>query len=440
MSYTDRIQSGLHDPQALEKMYRTAVRSGEQGAFREAIEQAWQAAPDNLLLGAWYYRLQPEESADGGGVSHWKKAVLFAVLTGLLFWALSDFNRLTIAGGDVPYLVLVWAPLAATTTLFFLALTGPRPSPRRLAGLVIVLLAAGAWAVWGAPALLQRSSTLDHYLALSGIHLPLLAWGALGLMLLGWRSTTGERFAFLIKSIEVIITAGLYLMAGMAFVGITVGLFDALGIEIPEQVMRPFAVGGFGVLPILAVVSVYDPARSPAGQDFSQGLSRFVHTLMRLLLLPTLVVLVIYTLFIPFNFMQPFQERDVLIIYNIMLFAVMGLLLGATPLREGETSDAFKRWLRRGLIGVVALALLVSGYAMAATVYRTVSMGGMTMNRMTIIGWNVINIAILGVLLYRQVRSNVQEWVATTQEVFALATNAYLAWALFIVLSPPLLF
>ena len=439
MSYADRIQSALHDPRALEKMYRTAVQFGEQGAFRESIEQAWRVAPDNLLLGAWYYRLQPEESAYNEGASRWKKAVLFAVLTGLLFWTLSDFNRLTIAGGDVPYLVLVWAPLAATITLFFLALTGPRPSPRRLAGLVTVLLAASAWAVWGAPALLQ-TFTLEHYLMLSGIHLPLLAWGALGLMLLGWRSTTRERFAFLIKSIEVIITAGLYLMAGMAFVGITVGLFDALGIEIPEQVMRLFAVGGFGMLPVLAVASVYDPTRSPAAQDFTQGLSRFVHTLMRLLLLPTLVVLVIYTLFIPFNFMQPFQERDVLIIYNVMLFAVMGLLLGATPLYEGETSDAFQRWLHRGLIGVVVLALLVSVYAMAATVYRTVSMGGITMNRMTIIGWNVINITILGVLLYRQVRSNAQEWVATTQEVFALATNAYLVWALFIVLASPLLF
>ncbi len=439
MSYPDRIQSALHDPQALEKMYQTAVQSGEQGAFREAIEQAWQAAPDDLLLSAWHYRLQPEASTYDVGVSHWKKAVLFAVLTGLLFWALSDFNRLTIAGGDVPYLVLVWAPLAAAVTLFFLALTGPRPAPRRLAGLVTVLLAASAWVVWGAPALLQ-TFTLDHYLTLSGVHLPILAWGALGLMLLGWRSPTRERFAFLIKSVEVIITAGLYLMAGVAFVGITVDLFYALGIGIPEQVMRPFAVGGFGLLPVLAVASVYNPARSPAAQDFSQGLSRFVHTLMRLLLLPTLVVLVIYTLFIPFNFIQPFQERDVLIVYNIMLFAVMGLLLGATPLHEGETSDAFQRWLRRGLIGVAALALLVSVYAVAATVYRTVSMGGLTMNRMTIIGWNVINIAILGVLLYRQARSNAQEWIATTQEVFALATNAYLVWALFIVLFLPVLF
>ena len=36
----------------------------------------------------------------------------------------------------------------------------------------------------------------------------------------------------------------------------------------------------------------------------------------------TLIVLVVYLAFIPFRFWEPFQNRDVLIIYNGMLFAV----------------------------------------------------------------------------------------------------------------------
>ncbi len=61
--------------------------------------------------------------------------------------------------------------------------------------------------------------------------------------------------------------------------------FAALGIELPELVLRLIAAGGVGLLPVLAVATTYDPRVRPAEQDFDQGLSRFVATLMRLLLL-----------------------------------------------------------------------------------------------------------------------------------------------------------
>jgi len=67
---------------------------------------------------------------------------------------------------------------------------------------------------------------------------------------------------------------------------------------------------------------------------------------MRLLLPLTLVVLVIYVAVIPFAFMAPFRDRDVLIVYNVMLFAILGLLLGATPLRADAVSPRLGRALR----------------------------------------------------------------------------------------------
>ncbi|RMF40102.1 MAG: hypothetical protein D6755_13770, partial [Anaerolineae bacterium] len=266
------------------------------------------------------------------------------------------------------------------------------------------------------------------------------AWGALGLLVLGLGSTVEARFAFLIRSVEVVITAGLFLIAGVAFAGITVGLFSVLGVEISEVMMRLLVAGGFGLLPILALATVYDPTRGPLEQDFSQGLSRFVHTLMRLMLVPTLVVLAIYIVFIPMNFMEPFRHRDVLLVYNVMLFAVMGLLMGALPVQAGEVSERVRVWLRRGVVAVGGLALLVSVYALAAIVYRTVTMGGITINRMTVIGWNSINITLLGMLLYRQAGRDDTAWVDEVQRVFALGTNAYLLWTLFLLLGIPLLF
>ena len=97
------------------------------------------------------------------------------------------------------------------------------------------------------------------------------------------------------------------------------------------------------------------------------------------------------------------------------------------------------KWLQNGIIAVSGLVVLVSLYALSATVFRTIE-GGWTLNRITIIGWNTINISILSVLLYKQFRSEREKWVGALQSVFSLATNAYVIWTLFLLLVLPLLF
>jgi hypothetical protein len=164
-----------------------------------------------------------------------------------------------------------------------------------------------------------------------------------------------------------------------------------------------------------------------------------IATMMRLLLPLTLGVLVIYVFVIPFNFLEPYQNRDVLIVYNLMLFAIMGLLLGATPMRSDDLSPQLQKWLRMGIIAVAILAEVVSLYALSATVYRTID-GGLTINRLTIIGWNVINISILLGLIYKQFKDGREQWITSLKSVFSLATNAYLVWVLFLVINIPLLF
>jgi hypothetical protein len=160
---------------------------------------------------------------------------------------------------------------------------------------------------------------------------------------------------------------------------------------------------------------------------------------MRVLLPLTLLVLVVYLAFIPLRFWEPFQNRDVLIIYNVMLFAVMALLVGATPIKPAALTPRLGLWLRRCLIAVALLATLVSLYALAAIAYRTWE-GGVTLNRLTILGWNLINIGILVGLLLRQVRADRNTWAAALQAAFGMGMPVYVAWALFVVLAMPWVF
>jgi len=49
------------------------------------------------------------------------------------------------------------------------------------------------------------------------------------------------------------ITAGVYLIFGMAFGAITLGMFAALNITPSDSMTRLIAAGGFGLIPIMAV-------------------------------------------------------------------------------------------------------------------------------------------------------------------------------------------
>jgi hypothetical protein len=108
-------------------------------------------------------------------------------------------------------------------------------------------------------------------------------------------------------------------------------------------------------------------------------------------------------------------------------------------LRVEELSPKLQAVLRNGILALVILALLVSLYALSAIAYRTI-VGDFTVNRTAIIGWNTINIAILGAILVTQVRRGLEGWAERLQKVFSRATVAYVIWDIFLIIALPLLF
>ena len=428
------------DAQGLEALYATLGEQGQADAFAQAIHTLYAQAEENLLYAAWHYRLNtllkttvavapPEQSRVA-----WLVAIGLGLLNGLLFWLLSDFQQVTILD-RVPLLPLIAAPLYATLMMGFVSLTTRRQWARWavcVGLLVVAVLYVIGMAVWRGDRTMQGSVSM-----LQMIHLPALAWFAVGLYLLWDSPTPFARFAGVIKSVEAVITAGLFLAAGGVFTALTFGLFTTLTLEPPVWMIRLFAAGGLGLVPLLAVAAVYRPELPPALQIFAQGLSKLIALILRLLLPLTLLVAVVYIVLIPANFMQPFQHRESLIVYNAMLFAIIGLLVGATPVQANDLSPGLRMWLRRCLLALVCLTLIVAFYAMAAILYRTWQ-DGWTPNRLAVIGWNVINISILALLLYRQRRTT--DWLSAIHATISTGLSWYALWSLLLVLLLPWLF
>jgi len=445
VNYRETIRRLASDPEGLELAYQQAAKAGKADAFAAALAALHEENEQDVLLSAWHYRFAHAASAARRAIA-WAWAVPLAAVNGLVLWLLSDEQRYGLhvtnpfSGAEyevLPAFVLLASPIAASIIVLFLAAAGDRRWRRALA-VAIALAALTAYVLVAYPHAGPRVYQ-EQYLILMTMHLTLLAWAGIGAYALYGRSDAQNRFAFLVKSLEFVVVAGLFGIIGGMFTAVTFGLFDALGMLPPDAVVRLFVAGGSGLIAVLAAALTIEPGAEPRRQPFDEGPSRLVATLLRILLPPALVVLVVYLGFIPANFREPFENRDVLIAFNAMLFAVVGLVVGAVPLHAGDLDARSRAWLRRGVVALVALALLVGVYALAAIVYRTVG-DRLTPNRLTFIGWNLVNIAALSWLLAKQRGAGEDRWLSRLHETFAGAMVPYVAWSALTLLALPWLF
>jgi hypothetical protein len=462
MHYSAEIESALGDPQLLEELYQRAAREGQAGDFASEVARRHASAPGNILVSAWYYRLlqvhAPTEPStlsplparavirvdEAGREIDWQLALGLSAALSAAYWLLtgdtSNFST------QFPGIFLTWAPAAACMILAFLTLASrgtriqiPTSRGRFLASPLGAVLTALVLIVLTGYALWMGDTPHTSYRTLMVLHLPLLAWAAVLFCIVGPGQDDWNRFAAVVKSAEIVLTGGIFFGAAMAFVVVTIGLFSAIGVNFPEPVQRWLIVGVPGLIPVMAVALVYDPTVPPGEQRFDQGLPKLILSIARILLPFALIVGMVYMLLIPANFLRPFEQRDVLIVYNAMLFGVMALLLFATPLVPEDIPPKWQTPLRRGILTLAVMAVIVSLYALSATVYRT-AVGGLTINRMAVIGWNAINISLLCVFLYRQIRFGREKWIPSTHLVFRIGILAYGFWAGFLLLAVPLLF
>jgi hypothetical protein len=339
----------------------------------------------------------------------------------------------------------VWGPAAGVAILLYLWLARARvrvagsregetssPEPTQVVWATLVIAAFATHALTFAPPGFRDLALL------SAIHLPALTWLVLGTVVLGPLSDPVERFAAVLKSIEALVTGAIYGGVGSIFALVTFGLFAALHVTLPTQVVQTFSAFLPGLVPVLAVASVYEPGVRPAAQRFGPGLPRLFFIAARLFLPLTFLVLAVVAVVIPGRFAVLAGSRQTLAVFNAMLFAVMLLLVGATPLRPGDLTPRLGSWLRRGMLAVALLATVVGTYALVAILSRA-TRGGLTANRLTVIGWNVVNLLTLTLLLVRQIRAGRDGWVRALHVAFSAGLVLYGLWTSFVLIALPLI-
>ena len=264
---------------------------------------------------------------------------------------------------------------------------------------------------------------------LAAMHLPVLLWLVAGVAYLGgaWRSDA-PRMDFVRFTGEWFIYYALIAFGGGVLVGMTLGVFEAIDID-----MEPFIqswVLPCGAVGAVVVVAWLVEAKQSVIENMAPVLTGVFTPLFAVMLVSAIIGMAVTG-----NFIDP--ERDVLILFDLLLVVVVGLVLYSISARDPGAAPVLTDWVQ---LALVASALVIDVLALSAMLSRITEFGW-TPNRTAGLGLNVILLAnlawstrlLVGFLRNARPFSELERWQTAYVPVYA-------AWAAVVVLIFPPMF
>jgi hypothetical protein len=294
----------------------------------------------------------------------------------------------------------------------------------RVIGVLALLFILGAVAANAYPLAADSQS-----LVLTAIHLPLALWLVVGVAYMGgdWRSDR-RRMDFIRFTGEWLIYFVLIGLGGGVLMLFTVGTFDAIGVD-AEEFINSWLLP-CGAMAAIIVAAWLVEAKQSVIENMAPVLTRVFTPLFAVTLLAFLVAIAWTNNGID-------VQRDVLILFDLLLVVVLGLLLYAISARDLAARPGLFDSLQ---LGLVVSALIIDVMVLVAITGR-ITEWGFSPNKTAAWGENVIlltNLAwsawlFLGFLRGRMPFARLEHWQTRYMIVYAL-------WAWTVVIVFPLVF
>ncbi|NLE31571.1 MAG: DUF4153 domain-containing protein, partial [Bacteroidales bacterium] len=218
----------------------------------------------------------------------------------------------------------------------------------------------------------------SHSISLAYIHLPLLLWCLYGLIFIDFDTKDlKKRMDYLKYNGNIAILSAIILIAGAMLTAVTLGLFSAIDMNIETFYGDYVVVLGLVSAPIVAtyIIKTY-----PA---VTQKIAPIIANLFTPLVVITLVIFLISMVV---TGKDPYNDRDFLLVFNLLLLGVMALIVFSVTETTLSKPKRFNVWM---LFGLSIITLLVDLVALSAIVYR-LGEYGFTPNRTAVLGSNLL--------------------------------------------------
>ena len=263
---------------------------------------------------------------------------------------------------------------------------------------------------------------------LSLIHSPLLLWCLFGLSFISFDyKNTDKRIDFIRFNGEFITMTGLILIAGFLFSGVTIGLFSVTDMDIENFYFENIALTGGAAIPIVAFYLI---------RLYPDITSRIAPVIARVFTPLVLITLVIYLGSVIFSESRILEDRDLLLLFNVMLLAVMGIIVFSVA----ELDKSRERDINVLILFLLAiLAIVVNLIALIAIITRVAD--GLTPNRTVVLVSNILiffNLILISKNLF--ISYFKRNHLESVEQTVARYLTIYAAWTVIVIFILPFVF
>ena len=409
----EQIKSNLDNPNQLEKLYRE-----NRSSFKKEFNALYPDIKENTTAQIWNERLNFESEDISWGT---KNELVFVIIASFVAGVIAKlpqfFNFLP--------------------EFFY---------PRNIAFVVFPLLAAYfAWKqntsakkiVIASIAILVSVSFINFLpnndqsdtLILACIHLPLFLWAVLGFTYLGKDFKNNQRrLDFLRYNGDLVVMTTIILIAGGLFTMLTINLFRLIDIPIEEFYFENIGIWGLAASPIVGTFLV---------QTNPQLVNKVSPVIAKIFTPLVLITLVIYLVAVIYTGKDPYNDREFLLIFNMLLIGVMAIIFFSVA---ESTKNSGSKIITLMLFALSIATIIVNGIALSAIIFR-ISEWGITPNRLAVLGSNILillNLFFMSYRLFKTIKDNNE--IEKVGNSIAYFLPVYSLWTVIVTFGLPILF
>ncbi|ULQ53405.1 hypothetical protein [Flavihumibacter fluvii] len=407
------ILNNLDNPRLLEQLYRD-----NSSSFKREFNLVYPEIQEKLIAQIWHARINFKNEEISWGTNKELIFILVASFIAGLIAKIPDFTGISQDQFYTRNIAFIVFPLL---TAYF----AWKNNIQRKSLLIVSAVSLISVIYINVLPVATKSDTLN----LACIHLPLFLWAVLGFAFVSDKpNNIPHRLDFLRYNADLVVMTTIIIIAGALLTAITINLFNLIDIKLENYYFKYIGIWGLAAAPIFGTYLV---------QTNPQLVHRVSPVIAKVFTPLVLITLVIYLFALLFTGKDPYNDREFLLIFNLLLIGVMAIILFSIAEISKNSNSKIGVIL---LFALSAITVIVNGIALSAIVFR-ISEWGITPNRLAVLGGNVLILANLLIVTYRLFKTmKDSREIMKVENSIASFLPIYVIWIIFMTFIVPLLF
>ncbi len=407
------ITENLANAEVLEKLYRN-----EPSKFKSAFNEIYDQQEKTELLKYWHLRLNFKEPSI---FTIDKKQIVIVVILSLIAGLLAKLPFIFNFNEELYYTRNIGFISFSIISIYF-AIKNKLNTKNSI---IIALVNIIALVYINLLPPINNSDVIN----LTTVHMALFLWAMLGYTYISNDiKNSNKRISFLKYNGDLVVLNALIMIAGGILTGITIGLFGLIGLNIEKFYFENIGIFGLAALPIVGTYLI---------QNNSSLVSKISPLIAKIFSPLVLIMLFIYLISIVYLGKDPYNDRDFLLIFNMLLVGVMALIFFSVAESSNKDKSEYETWI---LFLLSLLSIIISLIALSAILFR-INEWGFTPNRTAVLGTNLLILAhmfLVNLKLFK-VLTKKAESIEIGNEI-AKYLPIYFVWTIIVVFIFPIIF